>query len=362
MKKLTAILLCLTMLFALVACGNGEDKSNTNNNSSNNNTENNNTENGDTANNDSSTNNDNTANNDTDNGDVGSAEKGGKLGAILPSLSFDFQLQMNNGIQRAADEFGYEYQAYDYNFDNELMLSGLDTLKASNVKAMYAIFLAPESAASFMEENPDIGVLSQGGVSPGALAGTINDYVMLGTQFVDSLDNYVKENNIASGNIGALWLTTCENQDSEYYQAMLDIKGQIEAWCEGKDFAFTADYYPNDDEEAANMTAQMLNADPDLKFVFCFNNGFAIAASNEIASAVADTAEYFVFSSEGDVESFRLIASGDSPYRGCAYMDIEASGYSVGLQLINWIENGQMENVVVEKILIDGRNVAEYTN
>lgn len=348
MKKLTGILLCFTMLFALVACGNSGDNSNANNNT-NNNTNN-------------STNNDSTNNDNSNNVDVNPVEKGGKLGAILPSLSFDFQLQMNNGIQRAANEFGYEYQAYDYNFDNELMLSGLDTLKASDVKAMYAIFLAPESAASFMEENPEIGVLSQGGIAPGALAGTINDYVTLGKQFVDSLDNFVTENNITSGNIGGLWLEVCENQDSEYYQAMLDIKGQIEVWCEGKDFAFTADYYPKDDEEAANMTAQMLNADSDMKFIFAFNNGYAIAASNEIASAVADTTEYFVFSSEGDAESFRLIASGDSPYRGCAYMDIEASGYSVGLQLINWIENGKMENVVVEKILIDGRNVAEYTN
>ena len=253
MKKLTAILLCFTMLFALVACGNSGDNSNANNSTNNN-----------------STNNDSTNNDNSNNVDVNPVEKGGKLGAIRPSLSFDFQLQMNNGIQRAANEFGYEYQAYDYNFDNELMLSGLDTLKASDVKAMYAIFLAPESAASFMEENPEIGVLSQGGIAPGALAGTINDYVTLGKQFVDSLDNFVTENNITSGNIGGLWLEVCENQDSEYYQAMLDIKGQIEVWCEGKDFAFTADYYPKDDEEAANMTAQMLNADSDMKFIFAY--------------------------------------------------------------------------------------------
>ena len=41
-------------------------------------------------------------------------------------------------------------------------------------------------------------------------------------------------------------------------------------------------------------------------------------------------------------------------------MDIEASGYQVGLQLINWIENGTMENVIVEKVLVDSTNVADY--
>ena len=59
------------------------------------------------------------------------AEKA-KIGGMLASLSFDFQVQMSNGIQRAADEFGYEYMPYDYNFDAEAMLSGLDVLKASN--------------------------------------------------------------------------------------------------------------------------------------------------------------------------------------------------------------------------------------
>ena len=84
-----------------------------------------------------------------------------------------------------------------------------------------------------------------------------------------------------------------------------------------------SEFYPKDDEEAANMTTQILNATPDVKFFFCFNNGFAIAAANEITAAVPDVSDYLVFSSEGDEESFRL-------------------------------------NVVVEKDLIDARNVQEY--
>ena len=283
-----------------------------------------------------------------------------KVGMCAASLSFDFQIQMSNGIERAAKENGYEYTVYDYDFDSEKMLSGLDTLAASDVGAMYGLFLAPESATAFMKDHPEIGVLTQGEVVEGALAGTINDYVTLGEQFVEALDAFVKENNITSGDIAALWLETCENEDSEYFAAKEQIKDLIEAWCEGKDFHVVSEYYPKDNEEAANVTMQIMNASPNVRFFFCFNNGYAIAAANEIGSAKSDVSEYFVFSSEGDTESFRLIAENKSAYRACAYMDIEESGYQVGMQLINFIENGKMENVVVTKDLVTGANVQDY--
>lgn len=285
-----------------------------------------------------------------------------KIGGLFASLAFDFQLQMNNGIERAAKEKGYEYMPYDYNADAELMLTGLDNMASSGVGAIYTLYLAPDSAISFMESHKEIGCLNQGQNMPGVRAWTENDYVMLGKQFVDSLDAYVTENNLTSGNIAALWLETCENEDSEYFQAKESIKAEINKWCEGKDFHFNGETYPKDDEDAANITVQLMNADPNLRFIFAFNNGYAIAAANEISAAVSDASEYFVFSSEGDAETFRLIADEKSPLGGCAYANIEESGYQVGLQLINWIENGKMENVVVAKELVDGRNVAEYLN
>lgn len=331
MKKLIAILLSLIMILGLSACGGAEIPV------------------ADTPAADATG-----ADASTDN-----TEKA-KIGTLLPSLSFDFQLQMHNGVKRAAEEKGYEYVSYDYNFDGELMLTGLDTMKASNVKGMYAIYLAPESASDFMKSNPDIGVLHQGAMVDGCQACTVNDYVMLGEQFVEAMDRFVTENNITSGEIGALWLETCENQDSEYYTAKEEIKAVIGEWCEGKDFTFTVEMYPADDETAANYTAQILNSNPDLKMLFCFNNGYAITAANEISASVPNTDEYFVFSSEGDPESFRLIESGSSPYRACAYADIEESGYQVGLQLINWIENGVLEDVTVTKVLVDSANVADF--
>ena len=291
-----------------------------------------------------------------------SADDKPKIGMCAASLSFDFQLKMSNGIERAAKEAGYEYVVYDYNFDNENMLSGLDVLKASGVKGMYGLFLSGETATPFMQENPEIGVLTQGAVVAGARACTQEDYVKMGENFVAALDAYVTEKGITSGEIGALWLELCQNEDNEYYGAKEQIKDAIKAWCEGKDFSFneSAEFYPPDDETAANDTAQILNAYPNLTFLFCFNNGYAIAAANEISSARPNTDGYFVFSSEGDEETFRLIASGTSPLRGCTYMDIEASGYEVGRHLVDWVENGNLENVIVDRTLVDARNIASY--
>lgn len=285
-----------------------------------------------------------------------------KIGALLPSLSFDFQLNMQQGIQRAGDEFGYEVVTNDYNNDTELMLTGLETMKAMGVKSLYAIFSSPQVASDFMNQNPDMAVITQGAPVDGAKAWTQNDYITLGNQFVEALDTFVTENGITSGQIAGLWLDLCQVEDNDYYTAMTQIIDIINEWCESKGdgFEFVASFFPVNDEEASNMTAQILNGYPEVKFLFCFNNGYAIAASNEISSAVSDPSDYFVFSSEGDPESFRLISSGTSPYRACAYADIEESGYQTGLQLIRWIDEGEIENVVVTKVLVDSRNVDEY--
>lgn len=335
LKRLLSVALSAVMAFSLTACSTGQSSAGTDSSSA------------ASAAGDASTDAEQTG-----------AKK--RLGMCAMSLSFDFQIQMSNGIERAAEENGYEYTVYDYNSDAEAMLSGLETLAASNVGALYGLFNAPESATDFMLSHSDIGVLTQGEIVEGAKACTENDYVALANQFVEALEYYTTENGITEGDIACLWLENCENEDSDYFTAKEQIKEVINAWCEGKNFELVSEFYPKSDEEAANMTTQIMNATPDVRFFFCFNNGYAIAAANEITAAVPDVSDYFVFSSEGDEESFRLISSDDSPYRACAYMDIEQSGYQVGLQLINWIENGEMENVIVEKDLVDGRNVQEY--
>jgi ABC-type sugar transport system substrate-binding protein len=283
----------------------------------------------------------------------------GKIGTLLPSLSFDFQAQMAAGVQRAADEFGYEYQGIDYNFDPELEASGIETLVASGVQGYYGIFISSEADSAKLKENPEIGTISQA-MDVEANAFIVNDYQALGEQFIDSLDYFRTENNIEGGDMACIWLTTCEVEDSDFYRAMMTMKDIFIPYCDDEGIDYVSDQYAETDEDASNIAEQLLNAYPDLRYIFCFNNGYALVTSNEISAAVKDTSEYFVFSSEGDAESFRMIASNDSPYRGCAYQDIEECGYQAGLQLINWIENGEINDVVAVRTLVDIRNVQDY--
>ena len=283
----------------------------------------------------------------------------GKIGVLLPSLSMDFQAQMAAGVQRAADEFGYEYQEIDYNFDPELEASGIETLVASGIQAYYGIFISAEADSAKIKENPEIGTISQA-MDVDANAFIVNDYQALGEQYIDSLEYFRTENSLEDGDMACIWLTACEVEDSDFYKAMMTMKDIFVPYCEENGINYVSDQFAENDEDAANITEQLLNAYPDLRYVFCFNNGYALVASNEISAAVKDTNDYFVFSSEGDAESFRMISSNDSPYRGCAYQDIEASGYQTGLQLINWTENGEMEDVIAERALVDIRNVGDY--
>ncbi len=287
------------------------------------------------------------------------AEEKGKIGVLLPSLSFDFQAQMAAGVKRAAEEFGYGYQEVDYNFDAELQLSGVETLAVSGVKGYYGIFVNAESANAMFEKYPDIGVISQA-MDVKANGFIVNDYQKLGEQFVETVDNFRKEKGIQGGQMAAVWLHACEVVGSDFNNAMVTMKKTMEDYCTAQGIEYVSDQFADNDEEASNIAEQLFNAHPDLRYLFCLNNGFAIVAANEITSAAPDVSEYLIFSSEGDPESFRLIASGTSPYRACAYNDIEQSGYDTGLQLINWVENGKLENVVVTRELVDSRNVQDF--
>lgn len=335
MKKVFMCLLSLTMLLTLSACGATPPVSDSGGNTS-------------------------VSSDDTEgNTEVGGAKS--KIGACVMSLSYDFQLKMCNGIERAAAENGYESMIYDFNADTELMLSGLEMMSDNNVKALYGLFSAPEAATDFMKSHEDIGVLMQGQNIDGCRAYTVNDYKKLGEQFVDALEYHIADKGITDGGIAALWLDNCSNKDSDYYTAKQVIEKTITEWCEGTEFYYApSEYYPKDEENAANITTQILNADPNIKFFFCFNNSYGISASNEIGASVPDSSVYFVFASEGDEEVFRLIADESSSLRACAYANVEESGYLVGMQLINWVENGEMENVAVYKELVDSRNIADY--
>ncbi len=283
----------------------------------------------------------------------------GTIGVLLPSLAFDFQARMAAGVRRAAEENGFGYQEVDYNSDAELQVSGMETLVAAGVDGYYGIFQNAGAASSLIPQTPEVAVIAQRKGVP-ANAFIVNDYFMLGTQFVESLEYFFSKNDVEKGELACIWLAAAEVEDSADHDALVDAKSIIEPYCQENGINYVSDQFADNDEEASLITEQLLNAYPNLRYVFCMNNGYAIAAANEISAAGVNVDEYLVFSSEGDAESFRLIGSGDSPYRACAYNDIENTGYQTGLQLVNWVKNGVIEDVVVNKVLVDERNVDGY--
>ncbi len=282
-----------------------------------------------------------------------------KIGFLSISMAPEFTVKMSEGIQNAANEFGYEYIVVDYNSDPEKEISGIETLANSGVKAYYTISLSAEADAEKLKEYPDIGVISQGQFSF-YQAAVIDDSNWIAEKFCESLDSFIAENGITGGEIAGIWVDGTQSEDNASHGAYVTIKSVIEDHYKDTGFSYVTDQFPKATEDVPAMTETIMSAYPDVRFFFVFNNDMGIAAAQQIQSAVTDTSGYYVFSTEGSDESFRLIKEGTSPYRACVYADLVSTGYQVGLQLINWVENGTMENVNMQRILVDKTNVSEY--
>lgn len=340
MKKLMATLLGITLTFSLMACGSEGTTQQTTEPKE------------ETA---TVTESEEAAAEETE----AEAEEKGKIGIIAPNMALDFQIKMGAGIKKAADEKGYEYMEFDYKGDPEQEIAGIETMAAMGVQGVYGIFMTPETDIEKFAEYPEIGIISQAPSLTSANGFIQDDYAEIGKEFVDSLDNFMEEIGTEEGEIAAIWISSCENKDSFSHSAMTQIQDVIVEHYAGTKHELVANYFAKDAEEASNITTQILNANPDVKYLFAYNNNYAVAAANELQAAMPDTSEYFVFSSEADEECLRLIESGTSPLKGCSYNDVEATGYATGLELVNWIENGTVNDVTVSRKLVDKRNVAE---
>lgn len=324
MKKLLCLLTALAMVFALTACG-------------------------DSGNTPSS----------PENPGSPSVEKA-KLGIVVPDLNNAFCSQMANGIERAAAENGYEVVTVKSNADPEADVASIENMDASGVLAYYGLHIGVDSIGDLLKNQyPHIGCLTQT-TFDGEAAHVVEDYHNIAVIFCESLDAFIEEKGMDSVEICGIWLSNCLIQGTAEYEGYTTITNYIEEHYSGTNVTYVSSQYPQNAEESGNYTETLLNGYENARVFFCYNNDFAISAANTISAAVSDSSDYYVFSSETDSESFRLIADDNSPYRGAASGDTEETGYNVGLQLINWVENGTMENVPVVKTLCDWRNVSDF--
>ncbi|MBQ6559360.1 MAG: hypothetical protein IJL85_00860 [Erysipelotrichaceae bacterium] len=320
MKKLLSILLVLLVAMSLAACNNGGGNE----------------------------------------GGGETVEEKAKVGVSTISLDNDYCIQMNDGIIAAAKDKGYETMTLEGYFDAEKELANLDQMAAGGVKAMYFLGGATVGVAAERDAQYEgLGIFSQG-YADGVDAWLVEDNEGIINAFLDAVDRFAAETGLNDAVVVGIFPAGSDNEDSQGYETLQYFINTCKSHFEGTGLEFGNYYVCNDTEEVSNTVDTILNTYESPKIYFCYNNDFAIVTSNTLVSAVKDTSDYLVYSSEGDDTSLGMIADAASPYRGCALGSTYGTGYAIGLQLVNWIENGKMENVPAVKEYVDWTNVGDY--
>ena len=282
-------------------------------------------------------------------------EEKAKVGVVVPDLNNAFCTAMDEGIKRAATEKGYEVFEYVTQMNPENDIASVEQLANNNVKAYYGLHMVTESVGDLLKNTyKDIGCFSQVKFD-GAAQVLDDDFTVVAKQFTESLDAFLAENNITEAEICGIWLSVAQIEgttENAQYQAIMN---EIETHYAGTGITYVQSEYPADSEGVGNTVETLLLAHPNATIFFCHNNDYAISSANTIMAAKSDTSKYYIFSTEGDEESLRQIADPNSPYRAASVADTEETGYLIGLQCVNWIENGKMEPVSVARQLVDWR-------
>lgn len=287
------------------------------------------------------------------------ADAKAKLGVVVPDLNNSFCIAMDTGVKRAAAEKGYEVFEYVTEMNPENDVNSVEMLASNGVKAYYGLHMVGQSVGDVLKTKyTDIGCFSQT-VFDGATQALNDDFNIVAEQFIASLDKFMKENGLTEAEIVGIWLGNAQIEGTTEYVQYNAFMNKIQSYYANSGVKYVQSEYPADAEGVAN-TVETLMLSTKATVFFCHNNDYAITTANTITSAVADTKNYFIFATEGDNETYRLIADSKSPYRAASVADTEETGYQIGLQLVNWVENGKMEPVSVSRTLVDWTNVAEY--
>lgn len=282
------------------------------------------------------------------------------IGHLSISLGSDFTTQADNGIRRAGEEKGYEVMTIDTNLDPELELTGVETMITSGVKAFYTISVSSENVWNAVQaKDPSVAVLSQQPDAT-ATAHVVLDNVEMANMFLSSLDSFMDERGMDSAKVGFLWLAECESPEMPMYTSRQDVLEVVNAAFDGTDNEILCEFFTSDGEAQISNAESVLNMYPECNVIFCYSSGAAIAASNVVGSAGKDPQKFYIFSSESEDEVFRKISDTGSALQGCASGSVEELGYNIGLQLIRYVETGEIEDVPTPKELCDWRNIDEF--
>ncbi len=286
---------------------------------------------------------------------------------ILKTQATDFWVKMWKGIEDEAEAKGVKVDLYAAQSEEDLE-GQLTILESCISKGYKGIGIAPLSSVNVL---PGIGEATEKGI-------TIVD---IDEKFDEQeLENqggatvaYVATDNVAVGNKGGQFIV--DNVDEGAQVAIIEGKSgnqSSEDRAEGARKAFedagldiigsqAADW---DRQTALDIATTYIQQNPDLKGIYCCNDGMALGAIQAVINA-DKVGEILVVGTDGDAEAVESIAA-EQLSATVAQDPAQIGATSLDL-LIDAVENGTEakvgefpEKTPIDSVLITAENAADY--
>ncbi len=286
---------------------------------------------------------------------------------ILKTQATDFWVKMWNGIEAEADKLGVKVDLYAAQSEQDLE-GQLAIVESAIEKGYKGIGVAPLSSVNVL---PAIASATEKGIT------VVNVDAKFDAEQLASLGGtcvaFVSTDNVAVGNKGGSYIA--ERLQAGDQVAIIQGKSgdqSSEDRTNGATQAFedagleivgsqSADW---DRQTAMDVVSTFIQQYPELKAVYCCNDGMAMGAVQAVINA-DKLGEIMVVGTDGDAEAVQSIADGqmtatvaqDPAQIGATSLDLLVEAVEAG----NKGEVGVFpETTPVESVMIDAENAAEF--
>lgn len=286
---------------------------------------------------------------------------------ILKTQATDFWVKMWNGIEDEAEKLGVKVDLYAAQSEQDL--EGQLAIVENAVNQGYTgIGVAPLSSVNVL---PAIGQATKSGIT------VINvdakfDEAELANQG-GAVVGFVSTDNVAVGNKGAQYIVDKLEPGSQVAviqgksgdQSSEDrTNGATKAFEDGGMEIIASQSADWDRQTTMDIVSTLIQQYPDLKGIYCCNDGMALGAVQAVVNA-DKVGDILVVGTDGDKEAVQSVADGqmtatvaqDPAQIGATSLDLLVKAVEEG----NKGEVGKFpETTPVDSVVIDSANAAEY--
>jgi ribose transport system substrate-binding protein len=247
---------------------------------------------------------------DTSNGDAAEGGDGGEevtIGVILKTLNSPFWQRVSGGAEEGAEEAGVTITLAGATQEANIQ-EQIDKVRAAITQQVDALLVAPTAADQLqpvLQEAVDAGI-------PVLLVDTnIPNW--------DGAETFIGTDNVEAGRQGGDFILSQGDSGKIAFIAGVPgnpstddrVTGAKEA-IEGSGIEVVAELNANSDRaEARAAMADILQANPDLTFVFCANDDMALGAIEAIKAAGLDPGEMVIVGVDGNTDAVESIIAGE---------------------------------------------------